>query len=971
MCPPLFSELEVREFYQAVLPTVGDYFVVTIEKANGRGITRQRKVKSVDDLLEAVDGSKDKDKYNTYYAVGGFGDKKKTNYAGKEVDSRAADNCLYFRAFYLDLDCKGDDKSYANKQAALLALKDFVSKTNLPKPVLVDSGNGIHPYWPLDRDIDKAEWVSTASVFKDLCSKLEFTNDPTVVADAARIMRCPDTNNWNTEDGTPRRTKLLTPIKTFNYEEIKQKILDAAEQAGVSKPAFDFTGYIRVQEDDEELQEYVRAKYENYETKFRKILMLKDEGCAQINYIVANQATMDEPRWRAVLSVAQVCDDRNKAIHLISKNHPEYDYDETERKAHATRGPYRCETFESIDASKCEGCIHKGRFSSPIELGRQLKEPQPVVDEQGQVVKEREAFPPELYPFVRGPNGGIFYQPPPEYDKNAKKKIAAEPYLVYPYDIEIYDRLYSKHSGENIALNIHLPLDPVREFYVPLSVTNAAERFKEAMSSKGVVVANKNYWEHLMSYTNKWAAYLQSVKRLSVLRDQLGWSEDGESFALGNTEYFRDGTERPCPPSDSTRKIAKYFHPSGDFKTWKKAFNQFAKPGFENHAIFALSGFSSPLMRLANIHGITLVAYGEDAGTGKTISIKGALSIWGDPTEQLVTSTTENARIQRMSALNSLPYGSDEQTNIMPEALSNFIYASSLGSHKVRMNASSNTEREDLPIFHTHSMMSTNEDFYQKLKSHRADPEGEFARCIQIEFHMPSTMNADWAREHLEPLNANCGHAGITFIKYVVCNVEAIKKRIEENCRRFSKDFDAQSKHRYWVNWVGTLLTGSEISKKLGLHDYDIEHTYRHLLKKLRAIELENAGKIGEASDILQAFIYSNTSNMLVVDSTADLRKTPSYIPARIPLSFKGLVMRVEPDADRLYVIQSALLDYLKEKKFSPKRFEESLLASNTMLGPPKKVRIARAWGSAPQTPVTAYTFNIKVDINSVNDDTE
>ena len=971
MYPPLFSELEVREFYKAVLPSVGDYFVVTIEKVNGKGITRQRKVKGVDDLLDAIEGSKDRNNYNTYYAVGGFGDKKKTNYAGKEVDSRAADNCLYFRAFYLDLDCKGDDKSYANKQAALVALKDFVSKTNLPKPVLVDSGNGIHPYWPLDQDIDKAEWVSTASVFKDLCAKLGFTNDPTVVADAARIMRCPDTNNWNTEDGTPRHTKLLTPIKAFNYEEIKQRIIDAADQAGVSKPAFDFTGYIRVKEDDEELQEYVRAKYENYETKFRRILMLKDEGCAQINHIVANQATMDEPRWRAVLSVAQVCDDRDKAIHLISKHHPEYDYTETEKKAHATKGPYRCETFESIDASKCEDCIHRGRLSSPIELGRQLKAPQPVVNEQGEVVKEREAFPPELYPFVRGPNGGIYYQPAPEIDKATKKKSTPDPYLIYPYDIEVYDRLYSKHSGENVALNIHLPLDPVREFYVPLSVTNSSERFKEVMSSKGVVVANKNYWELLMSYTNKWAAYLQSVRSLSVLREQLGWSEDGESFALGHTEYLKDGAERPCPPSDNTRKVSKYFRTSGDFKVWKKAFNQFARPGFEDHAIFALSGFDTPLMRLANTHGITLVAYSGEPGTGKTISIKGALSVWGDPTEQLVTSTTENARIQRMSVLGSLPYGSDEQTNMLPESISNFVYAGSLGSHKVRMNSSSNTEREDLPIFYTHSMLSTNEDFYKKLRDHRIDPEGEIARCIQIEFSMPSIMTTDWARENLQPLNDNYGHAGIVFIKHVVTHTDEIKARIEENCRRFSKDFEAQSKHRYWVNWVGAWLTGAEISKKLGLHDYDIERIYRHLLKKLRAIELENQGKIAEAADILNSFIYSNTSNMLVVDSTADLRKNPSYMPARIPLSFKGLVMRVEPDADRLYIIQSAILDYLKEKKFSSKRFEESLIASGVMLGPVKKTRIARAWGNAPQTPVNAYAFNIKVDINSVNDDME
>ena len=953
----------MREFYKTVLPSSGDYFAVTIERVAGsKGITRQKKVKNLDDLITVIESNKSKKNYNTYYAVGGFGDKKKTNKIGAEVDSRGADNCLYFRSFYLDLDCKGDDKSYANKQAALLALKDFVGKTNLPKPVLLDSGNGIHPYWPLDRDIGKDEWVSTASVFKDLCAKLGFTNDPTVVADAARIMRCPDTNNWNTEDGHPRSTRLLTPLKTFSYDEIKQKILDAAQEAGVEEKD-PMSGYIRG-EISEEVKEFIKSKYDDYETKFRNILALKDDGCAQINYIVANQETADEPSWRAVLTVAQACDDREKAIHFVSRKHPEYDYAATERKAAETKGPWRCETFESLDGKRCEGCNHKGRIAGPIELGRTLKKPEPVVTASG-VVKEPDPFPPELFPYIRGPKGGIYFQPAPEIDGKTKKKTILEPILVYPYDIEIFDRLYSRANGETLAINVHLPLDPVKDFYVPLSTINSTEKFKEVMSARGVVVTNKHHWEHLMSYTSKWAAYLQSVKTLTLQRDQLGWSEDGDSFLLGTTEYFKDGSEKQCPVSAATQNVVPHLKEGGSFDVWKGIINHFDNPGYEHHAIVALNGFATPLMRMANVHGVVINGYSTGPGTGKTVAAKVALSIFGDPTELIVNKTTSNARLQRLSIMNGIPFVNDEQTNIMGEDLSDFIYAMSLGTTKVRMNSSSNSERVNTPLFYTTALTTSNACYYDKLATNRSDYQGESARLIQFNYVMPPGLTYEVGKKLLDPVNENYGHAGKIFIKYIITNMEAVEKRVKANCLRFAKDFGGDSKDRYWINWGGTWLTGAEIAKELGLHNLDIERIYRYLIAELHRLVIKLEGTMLSASDVLESFIYRNTSNMLVVDSTVSLKKTPAYIPARTPLNFRGLVMRFEPDINRVYINQADLRAYVKELKFSLQKFEDSLKESGVMVEPPKKVRMASSWAVAPQTPVTAYIFNFKIDLDS------
>jgi hypothetical protein len=58
----------------------------------------------------------------------------------------------------------------------------------------------------------------------------------------------------------------------------------------------------------------------------------------------------------------------------------------------------------------------------------------------------------------------------------------------------------------------------------------------------------------------------------------------------------------------------------------------------------------------------------------------------------------------------------------------------------------------------------------------------------------------------------------------------------------------------------------------------------------------------------------------------------------------------------------------VKELKFSLQKFEESLRESGVMVELPKKVRMASSWAIAPQTPVTAYIFNFKIDLDSPED---
>ncbi len=117
---------------------------------------------------------------NLYYGTGCF------------EGGRSRANCRAKRALYLDL----DSKDFGTKDAARGALKRFTQAIGIPEPaILVDSGRGIHAYWPLDRDLEPGPWSVLAGELKKRCQSAGFAADPTVTADVARVLRIPGTLN--------------------------------------------------------------------------------------------------------------------------------------------------------------------------------------------------------------------------------------------------------------------------------------------------------------------------------------------------------------------------------------------------------------------------------------------------------------------------------------------------------------------------------------------------------------------------------------------------------------------------------------------------------------------------------------------------------------------------------------------------------------------------------------------------------
>lgn len=396
--------MATTDLLNAVLPPEGWYCIVGLKQ---EGRPKQIFVETIAEA-EAEIAILVTAEYDVYFACAKY---------ENDEDGRTQKNSKYFKSFWIDIDCGIDKdlsgKGYLDQATGLVELKKFCEAVALPTPTVVNSGRGVHAYWRLTETIGRAEWKPVADRLKALCEEHGFRGDPSRTAESASILRVPETLNFKQDPPLP--VSILQLEAETPYEDIKSIIgvLIAPD-------------YIPRQ-----FSAATQAAMSNRQSRFRTILMKTTEGkgCAQLEHIAINQADIEEPLWRAGLSIAHACVDAEEAIHIISSNHPEYDAAQTERKALSTKGPYTCATFEKLNPEGCLQCPHKGQISSPIQLGSEIaaapKDSQ-IVEETPAGEKQTFRVPEFPFPYFRGKNGGVYRQGADEDDG---------PELVYEHDL--------------------------------------------------------------------------------------------------------------------------------------------------------------------------------------------------------------------------------------------------------------------------------------------------------------------------------------------------------------------------------------------------------------------------------------------------------------------------------------------------------------------------------------------------------
>jgi len=928
-----------KQFYEKVLPSQGLYCVAGIDK-NKR--TYHHFVETLDEVDSAINQVQEEGQ-NVFVALNTF-----------RASSRLAEYASYCRSFFIDLDVDPENsKKYVSKDEALASLADFVKITELPPPVRVDSGNGIHAYWILDRDVPTAEWKLYATKFKLLC--LDYMKiDTAVTADASRILRCPDTLHLK---GEPKLTKLLdTDYPVYDFDMFKEYLGEVQE---------DITSILAAIPRGLDEDTKAIAKVDNFESLFQDIAekSLGGSGCAQIKEILTNAVTLEEPMWYAGLSIARHCADWETAIHLMSEDHRDYNYENTIKKANqAFSKPFGCDKFEELNPKGCEGCSFKGHITNPLSIGRRLKEALTIEDTSQDAVriaadsKAILSFPSFLRPYVRGVNGGVYYAPskkPTRTNNDSDEDDEDDdegPRCISVNDLAPIKRMFSIADGECLMMRHVMPHDPTREFILPMKSVYAIDRLKEALSSNSVAFLPTNA-VYLMNYLIKWCQYLQSKDKAEIMRMQMGWTENNEAFVIGTNEICKDGVIRKAAASPLVRNISKLLKPVGSYDAWKTSANALNEEGFEMHAFAMLCGFGSPLMRLTSTSGVCVSYFSSESGNAKTGALYAGLSVFGDPKETSIVdgNSTDNAFIGRLLNLKNVMLGIDEASNARPEDISRLAHRISQGKAKMRMQSSVNAERDLEMTASLIAMFTTNQALYDKLVQLKASPDGEVARIIEFDIKRPDKLTQQLGVEIFDTFRHNYGHAGPEFIQYFYkVGEEYVKTVVNKWLVRFKRDFGDDVAYRFYENLISAVFGAGELAVEAGIIDINLERIYTKIVSEVMDLR-DNTIKLApnDYKTLLGEFCNDNQSKFLIFDGE---RMVNQYDP-------KQLIGRIEMDTNTYYITRSIFKKFLAERNISASKFEMIAKKENLLIGSDRK-RLGSGWkGGASFQAVWTYVF--------------
>ena len=801
-------------------------------------------------------------KFDIYFALATFGDK----------DNRLAVNARHVKSLFIDMD------GYVSKKDAALALHAFLDNTGLDAlgtPYVVSSGGGLHCYWPLLESVPIEFWKPVAENFKRLCKQEGLAIDMTVTADAARVLRVPETTNFKKKYATPRPVRILTEGDVFSFEGlaslIREKLAGSIYETQ-AVPKLDLAG---TRPSGASAPSATSVKlFENSVTKFKPIWLATQNarGCGQLaNYVEHATEEGMEPIWRGLLSWTKVCEDGNKAAVWLSKMHP-YEPERMNQKLQSIKGPYPCIKMDSENPGICPTCTHWGKITNPLILGRELaveveekeievklSSDSPVTEKE--FIKVMRPTPPRGYSY--GANGGTFMERTVEDDDGAKSKKQV---MLLPYELFVVDILNS--NGDHTVHLIALKPDGAVNITIPQRAVVSKDETVKALASQNIVAAfgqgnDKNLSEYIRACVEEASTNKPAIK----VPDSYGWQADNTYVYAGR--IFSKGKPAVKVPMPGLENITVNTEPKGTIEAWRDFMNMLIAKKMWGHIAVILAGAGAPFMRFTGIYGMTYHCASTESGTGKTLSLEAAASVWGHPTHYRTgKSTSPVAMQQRLGLLNSHPLITDEITaknRAAPEWLPEFLLDMTEGRGKERMESGSNKERLNLSTWMTVCLMSSNTHVVDYLTGGRDhSSEGELRRLLEFTFEEELSWEP-YEIEIIKSLQHNYGVAGYKQVEYMVEHADEFPSSVRETVAAMYTEFNATNDERFWMAGIGTAVQARNVFKAAGIVEIPLRPVLNAFKKVVQTMRASMKNSVRTAEDILNAYTRESYGSFVVV----------------------------------------------------------------------------------------------------------
>lgn len=918
--------MNTSEFLRAILPADCWYFVAT-PSPTGKGF-KHYACQTVEEAASRALYLDAEQKQNVYFACAGY----RADHILKTVDGvekrkyRTKNNVKLVKAFWLDLDVgvsePGTPAKYPSQAAAVQALGQFLVTAGLPKPMVVNSGYGVHCYWPLTQAIMPGQWASTANALKALTGQLKLLADNSRTSDEASILRPVGTHNRKVKAGVQGAMPVScgSAVELFDYAAFHGAVTRAVAVSGAELPAERHT--VAGSADTVNPTGLIVPVGGFQKSSADRVASL----CQQV-HTFKETGGVSEPQWYAALQVVAFTNNGDQKVHEWSAKYPSYSHAETDTKLNQVKsfGPTTCAKLEDVYAEGCRGCKYKGKITSPIQLGIEVHEaPAPKVAIQHGDTEVLVEIPGPPVPFIRGSED----QPGLYID------VEGVPVRFYPYDLYPVELCKDVDMGYEITRVKHfLPHEGWGEFIFRSSLVASQREFVTSLMDNSIKPENAKM---MAAYMTSYLQELQSKTKIRKLYGSMGWKED-EGFLLGRKLHTPSGAQPAGVSNKVSHEMLEAITTGGTLEGWQSGVKLLDQPGLEAHLFSFLVGFGAPLFAITGYDGAMLSMLG-DTNSGKTLSSKAMLSIYGRYKGlRIGKKDTLNAKIEKMAMLGNLPVYIDELTNTEADELSQFIYQVSEGRGRARLRSDS-TMREAAE-WQTLGITSTNASLVAKLAAGKDNAEAEMVRLLEYRVEKLDWFEKQMTQVH-DAVTTNYGHAGEAYVDWLVKSDRGVlKAEIGKVVQSIMGAVTFEGKERYWINTIAVILYGAVAAQAIGLLKFDnFPATYQRLFAWSCSLIRNSRGEVAEAKvddlTVIAQFLDANTGGRLVVNEQAMGHMTVTQI---IKPPVGQLVARYEQHTGLVFVDRKVLKKYMVERQVDYTPMKRKLVEAGVLINADKR----------------------------------
>jgi len=920
--------LGAYELLDRCLPENGGIIVVAL-----KGTKRQQKW--CNDLELAVEAAFRFDAlgYDAYFCISTFID-------AHHEHPRSHANFWRSRDLIADIDTRESKPNahYANAQEAETAVRAFCSLVAIPLPVFVHSGGGLHLHWPLVEELDFRTWRQLAFAFKRCCDRAGLHVDPSRATDLSSILRVPGTHHWRLGRKVEIIGGLVERIPSATFSKIVEEFSHDTDP--VDRNNHPDLAPAGLQGTREQLRAAVATVYGNEPSDLERVR----RACRQVAAFVEGRGTLGNDHWHNFIGLAAYAEpDGLQYIQNCAAGYRGFARDDTDnwcaqkaaRTLAETKGPTTCETFEQFNPGGCDGCLFKGKITTPLQLGRGVDYFEPPQAPQFQASPSlggtTSTPSADQAQFVNGygylPQLGLedyhLDQRTGQLQFITSNAKTHQQECVVVSDQPIYvDRAA---RGERSGLH-HL----VFRFYQPGAGWQTCPVVAGEMLGQPGLVRLANAGAHIRLPDQFRPFVRDSVDALrrrgtgliAMIYEQNGWKDEQTAFLIGRSLFTKHGIEI-VEISEGLEKLSQWLGPreSGNVRTWVQALPQLIVPEDYAGQLAVCLSFGTPLLAFfpAGEGGGVFNLINKRSGQGKTNAIRAAASIWGMWEGITINiDDTANSREFLLSQMCHLPVFHDELTNLVRRTgdftpLRELFERLASGHGKKRVGEGGKALQPSQGHWQLALLSTSNNSAVGYLEFAIAGTDAMATRCNEFKYNMAREMDRLHVETTLGVLEANAGHAGDVFMAHLVQPevLSYAKNAVHQWYKDIWRVAKLPTSERYRVRQITTALVAGDIARQLTLINYDIMAMKDWALTNLRPDQnLVSSTEAEMASDLLKRYGNSKLKNVVEIHRPFNPQSVPEM---HDPLQGPPLI-RYEKHSNRAFLEIKAFRRWIVEK---------------------------------------------------------